>query len=1262
MKNILNRKNNLIIFLHLILIGITLFYFWTQSRYPALDNKMFMGTRNAMTGISYDNIWPVGKDVGVVKKVLAGTVNWYYTNWKGMTFGFIFSGLLVSLASFIRMPTTKWRWLRPLYGAFIGAPMGVCANCATPITQGYKASGGNDETALAITLSSPTLNIIVLTILFQNFPNKLIGLKLAVTGLMIFILLPVLYTFFGKKDSAEESAYCEVDTVQRSFSENVLTFFKSLFRSFTYIAKTTLPLMLLAGLLGTIVFEFVDLNFFYSTKFSWTKLFLISGVGTFLPVPMTFDLIFSMKLLESQSNISFVAALMSTLGIFSIYPFMMFWKNFSPKIAVSIFVSVWMLGVGAGAAIHFNDQYILADFPLEEYSKNPVAFIKKTISETCGSDTACLKRLYTSESTSTAREELCQEFPEAADRNECHLRLQVLKLNLDYEKCSSFEKPEKCLDMMINLADTYTLYPTLPCELKGKRDEPLCRDFMALSASVFVPKFFPCTDIKHPAIKDRCLSLSSATLARFRNGAKIKKPLAMKCSNIENIERKNSCYLKLALSTNNPRWCGLLENVQDDQRNLCIAQTATSGSLLDSEVEKCENFEDKSMKQLCKQHGREAEATHKLKLLHYMNSVGELPLAFAEEKPEFDFNELKHNMMIPFETFMVSEKLKITYGPHQKRGGESLPFSNLRGDDFGIISPEITVFDVNNFVRGYGVAGGDLNNDHLQDFVIGSFQDINVFVNTGAGFKKIPVLFKEKLYRNHKINLTTNYIAFVDINNDGWKDLFLGNYDGNIVFVLNDKKYFQDPEFIIVPKGNRKQPASATFADFDRNGYLDLYLGNGPGTNSFNVLYYDTTNEVSRNQLFFNYNGKLEEKPIYDNYGVTISALASDMNNDGFTDLVSGNDFTQSDLFFWGDGKGNFREILPAEKIIPVTANNTMSIDTADIDNDLRLETFIIGMGKGVYVSTNYCGQFTREEKEKCLEAFNLTSSLINMDIKVCEKVKNEKSKLDCYSKALEFVAKRFSDRNLCRLIPNFSFVAKSFCFDNFATRKNVEVSSEREHPQVFRNVLLKQMQDGKFKDISEKFEATNSHYGWNSKFADLDNDSWQDVYAVNGRFKFAEIATNKFFHNQNGKKFEDGTKKFNLTDYADTSSYVYLDYDFDGDLDIISQGYVAPIRFFKNNESKNASITFELDDKKGNRAGIGAKVIITYNEKGVTKKQIREMKSGGGFASFDPYVLHFGLGSVEQIDSVEIKWATGEPTVINKPMPARNHYVIERK
>ena len=59
-------------------------------------------------------------------------------------------------------------------------------------------------------------------------------------------------------------------------------------------------------------------------------------------------------------------------------------------------------------------------------------------------------------------------------------------------------------------------------------------------------------------------------------------------------------------------------------------------------------------------------------------------------------------------------------------------------------------------------------------------------------------------------------------------------------------------------------------------------------------------------------------------------------------------------------------------------------------------------------------------------------------------------------------------------------------------------------------------------------------------------------------------MSTNVFFHNQKGKSFLQKEKEFGLEDFIHTHSYTYIDYDLDGDLDILSTGNYAPLRLFK--------------------------------------------------------------------------------------------------
>ena len=96
------------------------------------------------------------------------------------------------------------------------------------------------------------------------------------------------------------------------------------------------------------------------------------------------------------------------------------------------------------------------------------------------------------------------------------------------------------------------------------------------------------------------------------------------------------------------------------------------------------------------------------------------------------------------------------------------------------------------------------------------------------------------------------------------------------------------------------------------------------------------------------------------------------------------------------------------------------------------------------------------------------------------------------------------------------------------------------------------------------------------------------------------------------------------------------------------------------NNEPSNNSISVDLRDHRGNRFGIGSKVIIHYG--GASRRQVREIKAGGGYMSYDPPVAHFGLGAFEEVNRMEIIWSTGERTEIEGPFHSRALYRIERR
>ena len=152
-----------------------------------------MGQRTDISSIAFDIIYPIDDSQPYLERVSKSAVNWSYTNWKGMTFGILFGATLLTLMRSLpiwRLPRSGF--LAALQGLIGGAPLGVCVNCATPIAQGLHRAGIRLETMLAVLTSSPTLNLIVITMMLSLFSWYFVIIKLGVTLFFIAVLIPAI--------------------------------------------------------------------------------------------------------------------------------------------------------------------------------------------------------------------------------------------------------------------------------------------------------------------------------------------------------------------------------------------------------------------------------------------------------------------------------------------------------------------------------------------------------------------------------------------------------------------------------------------------------------------------------------------------------------------------------------------------------------------------------------------------------------------------------------------------------------------------------------------------------------------------------------------------------------------------------------------------------------------------------------------------------------------------------------------------------------
>lgn len=337
-------------------LGVTAMLFWSGSRYPSLDEKAIMGGQAALEDpITFEATLQAQPSDSVGTRIFYSTVNWIETNLEGMAFGLVVGACLLTIITSLPVRGHSNGFLNTLLGVGIGTPLGVCVNCAAPVAKGMHDAGARLETTLATMFSSPTLNIVIISMLFSIFPLYIIVIKLVFTIGFIVFLLPLLcrWVFSHERLATYHDSQCPIPSnSQGPNGESWFAVLQSvvvdLVRSLIYIAVRTIPLMLLAGLLGAVVANVAPLTEMVATETTLLSLMTVALIGIFLPVPVAFDIVVVAVLITAGAPMAYSMTLLFTLGIFSIYPFGIIWTSISRRVAITLTIVLVILGVVAG--------------------------------------------------------------------------------------------------------------------------------------------------------------------------------------------------------------------------------------------------------------------------------------------------------------------------------------------------------------------------------------------------------------------------------------------------------------------------------------------------------------------------------------------------------------------------------------------------------------------------------------------------------------------------------------------------------------------------------------------------------------------------------------------------------------------------------------------------------------------------------------------------------------------------------------------------
>lgn len=232
---------------------------------------------------------------------------------------------------------------------------------------------------------------------------------------------------------------------------------------------------------------------------------------------------------------------------------------------------------------------------------------------------------------------------------------------------------------------------------------------------------------------------------------------------------------------------------------------------------------------------------------------------------------------------------------------------------------------------------------------------------------------------------------------------------------------------------------------------------------------------------------------------------------------------------------------------------------------------------------------------------------------------------------------------------------------------------------------------DGTFTNVAEEAGLADLHQSWSAAWGDYDNDGDMDVMIGNSAGVYGNnesldisLKQHKLMRNNGDGTFTNITPGSGFDTFT-TSNFVHVAHDFDNDgyidvfcggstimhnngdmtfrpivinattgpigdlnndgfLDIQNENYI-----FLNTPNENNWIKINLQGVASNRNGIGARIEL-HGSGDAWQKQIRDVKSGDGFYYMSTLNTHFGIGSLETIDSIVIKWPSGTIDTIENP------------
>jgi hypothetical protein len=207
-------------------------------------------------------------------------------------------------------------------------------------------------------------------------------------------------------------------------------------------------------------------------------------------------------------------------------------------------------------------------------------------------------------------------------------------------------------------------------------------------------------------------------------------------------------------------------------------------------------------------------------------------------------------------------------------------------------------------------------------------------------------------------------------------------------------------------------------------------------------------------------------------------------------------------------------------------------------------------------------------------------------------------------------------------------------------------ITNDPEHPGPFGgwNRLYRNDGNRHFTDATQAAGVRDSRFSWGTTFFDYDNDGDVDLSATNGYNGPGWIDDQTVLWQNNNGAFTDVSTATGITDTRQGRGLIHLDYDSDGDLDLLVVNNAdAPILYRNDGGNDNHYLRIRPRGTVSNRDGIGAWITVTPDLSDPDRKLVWEIDGGSSFVSQSERIAHFGLGaSTDPVDLVTIEWTSG--------------------